>query len=111
MPLLQPVLYVENNVGLRFCRAFNEFSLNHGWGAVYQHHVHPGMQRAQNGDEWWIEDISEKGYALLTCDLAIATTASERRSFNAFLLGSWASRTVSTTAGSRCVRSLVTGTQ
>jgi hypothetical protein len=78
VPLLQPVLYVENNVGLRFCRAFNEFSLNHGWGAVYQHHIHPGMQRAQKGDEWWIEDISEKGYALLTCDLAIATTASER---------------------------------
>jgi PIN like domain len=74
----QPVLYVENNVGLRFCRAFNEFSNNHGWGAVYQNHIHPGMQKAQHGDEWWIEDIAGKGYALLTCDLAIATTATER---------------------------------
>ena len=78
MAPLQPVLYVENNVGLRFCRAFNEFTVNHNWGAVYQGHIHPGMQRAQHGDEWWIEDISGKGYAILTSDLAIATTASER---------------------------------
>jgi hypothetical protein len=48
---LQPVLYVENNVGLRFCRALNEFSPNHNWGAIHQGYVHPGMQRAQNGDE------------------------------------------------------------
>jgi hypothetical protein len=36
------------------------------------------MQRAQNGDEWWIKDIASKGYAILSCDLAIATTQSER---------------------------------
>jgi hypothetical protein len=90
MPQPQPVLYVENNVGLRFCRAFNEFSNNHNWGAVYQHHIHPGMQRAQYGDEWWIEDIAAKGYALLTCDLAIVTTETEReavRRSRARLLG------------------------
>ena len=50
MPPLQSVIYVENNVGLGFVRAFNEFSRNHGWGAVFQHHVHPGMQRAQRGE-------------------------------------------------------------
>jgi PIN like domain len=90
VPPLQPVLYVENNVGLRFCRAFNEFSDNHGWGAVFQNHIHPGMQRAQHGDELWIEDIAGKGYALLTCDLAIATTEAEReavRRSRARLLG------------------------
>ncbi len=75
---LQPVFYVENNVGLGFTRAFNEFSANHGWGAVFQNHIHPAMQRPQNGDEWWIEDIASKGYALLTCDLAITETESER---------------------------------
>ena len=74
---LQRVLYVENNVGSRFVRAFNEFSENHGWGAVFQHHIHPGMQRAQNGDEWWLEAIGELGYALLTCDMAIVRTQSE----------------------------------
>jgi hypothetical protein len=78
MAPVQPVLYVENNVGLRFCEAFNKFSNNHGWGAVYQAHIHPHMQRPQRGDEWWIEDIAQKGYALLTCDLAIATTRTER---------------------------------
>jgi hypothetical protein len=41
-------------------------------------HIHPGMQRAQRGDEWWIEDIAAKGSAILTCDLAIVTTESER---------------------------------
>ena len=75
---LQPVLYVENNVGQRFTRAFNEFSANHGWCAVFQNHIHPGMQRPQKGDEWWLEDIASKGYALLTCDLAITETESER---------------------------------
>jgi hypothetical protein len=84
MHALPPVLYVENNVGIRFWRAFNEFSENHGWGAVYQDHIHPGMQRPQRGDEWWIADIAAKGYALLTCDLAIATTESERETVRAF---------------------------
>jgi hypothetical protein len=75
---LQRVIYVENNVGVRFVRAFNEFSLNHNWGAVFQHWIHPGMQRAQRGDEWWLEEIGNLGYALLTCDLEILNIATER---------------------------------
>jgi hypothetical protein len=78
MPPARPVIYVENNVGLGFVRAFNEFSRNHGWGAVYQHHIHPGMQRPQNGDTWWIQQIADLGYALLTCDMAILSTEDER---------------------------------
>ena len=76
---LQPVLYVENNVGLGFVRAFNEFSRNHGWGAVFQNHIHPGMQRAQQGDVWWLEQIASLGYALLTCDMAIVRNAEEHK--------------------------------
>lgn len=78
MSALQRVLYVENNVGLGFVRAFNEFSHNHGWGAVFQNHIHPGMQRAQHGDVWWIEQIGALGYALLTCDMAIVSNEVER---------------------------------
>lgn len=78
MSPLQRVLYVENNVGVGFTRAFNEFQANHGWGALFQNHVHPGMQRPQKGDEWWIEEIAKLGYALLTCDMAITTTTSEQ---------------------------------
>jgi PIN like domain len=77
--LQQPVLYVENNVGLGFVRAFNEFSTSHGWGAVFQNHIHPGMQRPQHGDVWWIEQIGALGYALLTCDVAIVRNAEERQ--------------------------------
>ena len=72
-------LYVENNVGRRFTKAFNLFHENHGWDAVFQHDVHPGMQRPQKGDVWWIEDVSKRGLALLTCDLAIVSTPQERR--------------------------------
>lgn len=78
MPTLQRVFYVENNVGVAFTRAFNEFHGNHGWGAMFQNHVHPGMQRPQKGDEWWIEDIAGKGFALLTCDMAITDSDTER---------------------------------
>jgi hypothetical protein len=78
MASLQPMLYVENNVGVAFTEAFNKFSGTHGWGAQFQHWVHPGMQRPQKGDEWWIEDIASQGYALLTCDLAITESESER---------------------------------
>jgi hypothetical protein len=78
MPPLQPVLYVENNVGVAFTEAFNKFSDTHGWGAQFQHWVHPGMQRPQKGDEWWIEEIAGLGYALLTCDMAIPESESER---------------------------------
>jgi hypothetical protein len=78
MAPLQPVIYVENNVGLGFVRAFNEFSRNHNWGAVFQNHIHPGMQRAQHGDVWWLEQIASLGYALLTCDMAIVRNEDER---------------------------------
>lgn len=78
MAPLQRVLYVENNVGLRLSSAFNLFTDNHDWGSVFQHHVHPGMQRAQNGDEWWLNEIADKGYALLTCDMAIVSAGTER---------------------------------
>ncbi len=78
MPPLQRVLYVENNVGVAFTKAFNEFKENHGWGAMFQNHVHPQMQRPQKGDEWWIEEIAGLGYALLTCDMAITTSETER---------------------------------
>jgi hypothetical protein len=78
MPTPQPLLYVENNVGLKFTNAFNEFADTHGWGAQFQNYVHPGMQRPQKGDEWWIEDIAGQGFALLTCDMAITESQSER---------------------------------
>ncbi len=79
MPPLQPLLYVENNVGRRFCNAFNEFADTHGWGAQYQHDVHQSMQRAQHGDEWWLRDVVTLGYALLTCDMSITDVESERK--------------------------------
>lgn len=78
MVLLQPVIYVENNVGRGFVNAFNEFSTNHNWGAVFQNDLHPSMQRAQYGDVWWIRDVASHGYALLTCDMAIASNEDER---------------------------------
>lgn len=78
MPPLQQVFYVENNVGRGFCNAFNQFSRNHDWGAQFQNDIHPGMQRPQHGDVWWIEEIAEMGYALLTCDMAIVGGEPER---------------------------------
>jgi hypothetical protein len=78
VPTLQRVLYVENNVGVAFTNAFNEFQRSHGWGAAFQNHIHPGMQRPQKGDEWWIEEIAKNGYALITCDMAITESESER---------------------------------
>ena len=78
MATQQPLLYVENNVGSKFTNAFNEFADTHGWGAQFQNHVHPNMQRPQTGDEWWIEDIAGRGMALLTCDMAITESESER---------------------------------
>lgn len=80
MPTLQRVFYVENNVGLAMSQALTLFSASSGWGAVFQNHIHPSMQRAQNGDEWWLEQIGEMGYALLTCDMAIVNGGTERES-------------------------------
>ena len=70
-------LYVENGVGRRVVGAFNLFDGVHGWGAVFQNDIHPAAQRRQRGDEWWIEDATQQGYALLTKDLAIFDTPSE----------------------------------
>jgi len=70
-------LYVENNVG----RALHDailFTHNHGWTAVWQHDIHPEMQRRQHGDEWWIRDIARRGYAILTQDRAILDDPDER---------------------------------
>jgi hypothetical protein len=36
------------------------------------------MQRAQRGDEWWLEEIGKLGYAVLTCDLSILAVKTER---------------------------------
>lgn len=78
MATQQRVLYVENNVGRAFCDAFNLFSGTLGWGAMFQNDIHPAMQRRQRGDEWWLTEVAAQGYALLTCDMAIASIGSER---------------------------------
>jgi PIN like domain len=70
-------LYVENSVGRRIVNAFNVFERNHGWRAAFQHDLHPQMQNRQNGDEWWLEDVTNAGYAILTADLSIASTPTE----------------------------------
>jgi hypothetical protein len=64
-------IYVENNVGRAVMDAINLFTPKHGVTAVWQHDVHPQMQRKQKGDEWWIEDIAKKGMAVLTQDRTI----------------------------------------
>lgn len=64
-------LYVENNVGRAVMDAINLFTPKHGVTAVWQHDIHPEMQRKQYGDEWWIEDIAIKGMAVLTQDRTI----------------------------------------
>jgi hypothetical protein len=69
--------YVENGVGRRVTEAINLFTGNHGCEAVVQHAVHPQMQLPQQGDEWWIEDATKRGYIILTGDLAIFRTPSE----------------------------------
>jgi hypothetical protein len=51
--------------------AINLFTPKHGVTAVWQHDIHPEMQRKQYGDEWWIEDIAIKGMAVLTQDRTI----------------------------------------
>jgi hypothetical protein len=64
-------LYVENGVGRSLTETINRFSRNHGITAVFQHDVHPQMQRRQQGDEWWIADIAGRGMGILTQDSAI----------------------------------------
>jgi hypothetical protein len=70
--------YVENGVGRRVVEAINLFTSNHGCEAIIQHEVHPQMQLPQHGDEWWIEDVTKSGYVIITGDLGIFRTASER---------------------------------
>jgi hypothetical protein len=45
---------------------------------MVQHAVHPQMQLPQRGDEWWIEDATKQGFVIITGDLAIFRTQSER---------------------------------
>lgn len=71
--------YVENGVGKRVVDAINLFSGNHGWSAKIQHEIHPQMQLPQHGDEWWIADATKKGYVIITCDLGIVRTPTERQ--------------------------------
>lgn len=59
--------------------ALNLFTDKHGLTAVFQHTIHPGMQRAQNGDEWWIADVTARQMAILTQDRAILEIDSERQ--------------------------------
>jgi hypothetical protein len=70
--------YVENGVGKRVVETINLFTSNHGCEAMVQHAVHPQMQLPQQGDEWWIEDATQQGFVIITGDLAIFRTASER---------------------------------
>ncbi|MGH2878496.1 MAG: hypothetical protein ACRDK4_02680 [Solirubrobacteraceae bacterium] len=72
-------LYVENGVGRSIASAINLFTAKHGVRAVFQHDIHPAMQRPQRGDEWWIRDISGRGMAILTQDCAILESQGERQ--------------------------------
>lgn len=70
--------YVENGVGKRVTDTINLFTSNHACEAVVQHDVHPQMQLPQQGDEWWIEDATRQGFVIITGDLAMFRTESER---------------------------------
>jgi hypothetical protein len=76
---VQRHFYVENGVGTTFVAGINLFNDSHRWGAVFQNDVHPMMQRRQHGDEWWIEDASQQGYVIVTKDLSIFDSESERQ--------------------------------
>ena len=65
-------LYVENGVGRAIQRAINLFTPQHGATARFQHDIHPDMQRAQQGDGWWITDIAKHKMAILTQDRTIS---------------------------------------
>lgn len=75
------ILYVENNVGRRFADTFNAFRRDHGCAAVYQAEVHRQMQRRQEGDEWWIREVSRLGWVIVTTDARILRLAIERQTF------------------------------
>jgi hypothetical protein len=77
-PQLLARFYVENGVGRRVCAALNLFTGNHRCEAEFQHDVHPQMQLPQQGDEWWIDDATAKGFVIITGDEAIFRVESER---------------------------------
>jgi PIN like domain len=73
-------LYIENSVGRSVTDAFNKFRREHEWEAVFQHEMHPEMQQRQTeGDSWWIKDVTAKGFAIVSCDLAIVENDEERQ--------------------------------
>lgn len=72
-------LYVENGVGRSIAEAINLFTPKHDVEAVFQHDVHPAMQRPQKGDEWWIKDITARDMAILTQDRVILDPKGERQ--------------------------------
>lgn len=73
-------LYIENSVGRAVTEAFNKFKRHHGVEAVFQHDKHPEMQERQdNGDAWWIREVTSEGFAIVSCDLAIAENFDERQ--------------------------------
>jgi hypothetical protein len=53
-------IYVENGVGRAVMDAINLLTPKHRVTAVWQHDIHPEMQRKQKGDEWWIADIASR---------------------------------------------------
>lgn len=71
-------IYVENGVGRAVMNGINLFTQKHGFTACFQHDLHPGMQRPQKGDEWWIRDVATRNMAILTQDCAILGNDGER---------------------------------
>ena len=65
-------------MGKRVAETINLFTSNHGCEAVVQHAVHPQMQLPQQGDEWWIDDATKQGFVIITGDLGIFRTETER---------------------------------
>lgn len=77
---MRHTIYVENGVGKTIAEAINLFTTSkHNVQAVFQHDIHPGMQRPQKGDEWWIKDVASKGMVILTQDCAILQGDLERQ--------------------------------
>jgi hypothetical protein len=73
-------LYIENSVGRSVTDAFNKFRREHEWEAVFQHDMHPEMQERQTeGDSWWIREVTQAGFAIVSCDLAIVENEEERQ--------------------------------
>jgi hypothetical protein len=73
-------LYIENSVGKSVTEAFNKFRREHDWDAVFQHDLHPQMQRRQlEGDCWWLREVTQAGYVIVSCDLAIVENEEERQ--------------------------------